>query len=136
MEYWSGQTRASVPTGSPLFPTELITRLLVNYQLVYLSTINSSTLPNHNFELWTLNFELDKGVRFCGFPCSFRNSVSPSGFVPSVYSVLKMPQQRTYWRFSTTELIIILNYELCILNYTRASLMRVLFTFFKQKGAF
>ncbi|EEX20045.1 hypothetical protein HMPREF0973_00018 [Prevotella veroralis F0319] len=31
---------------------------------------------------------------------------------------------------------LILNYELCILNYTRASLMRVLFTFFKQKDAF
>ncbi len=30
------------------------------------------------------------GIRFCGFPCSFRSSVSPSGFMPSVYSVSKM----------------------------------------------
>ena len=51
--------------------------------------VHSFTLPNHNFELWTLNFELHKGVCFCGFPCSFRNSVSPCGFVPSVYSVLR-----------------------------------------------
>ena len=87
--------------SSPSFQTELIIIL--------------------NYELWIMNFELDKGVCFCGFPCSVRNSVSPSGFVPSVYSVLKMPQQRTYWRFSTTELIIILNYELWILNYKRGS---------------
>ena len=40
--------------------------------------------------------ELYLGVSFCGFPCSVRNSVSPLGFVSSVYSVLKMPQQRTY----------------------------------------
>ena len=51
--------------------------------------VHSSTLPNHNFELHV-------GVRFCGISCSFRNSVSPCGFVPSVDSVLKMPQQRTY----------------------------------------
>ena len=51
--------------------------------------VHLSTLPNHNFELWTLHFELHKGVCFCGFPCSFRNSVSPCGFVPSVHSVLR-----------------------------------------------
>ena len=60
--------------------------------------------------------ELYLGVSFCGFPCSVRNSVSPLGFVSSVYSVLKMPQQKTYWCFSTIELIIILNIGLWILN--------------------
>ena len=35
--------------------------------------------------------ESKKGVSFCVFPCSFRNSVSLSGSVPFVYSVLKMP---------------------------------------------
>ena len=44
---------------------------------------------NHNFELWIMNFELHLGICFRGFPCSFRNSVLLSGFVPSVYSVLR-----------------------------------------------
>ena len=35
--------------------------------------------------------ESQTGVSFCVFPCSFRNSVSLSGSVPFVYSVLKMP---------------------------------------------
>ena len=35
--------------------------------------------------------ESKKGVSFCVFPCSFRNSVSLLGSVPFVYSVLKMP---------------------------------------------
>ena len=61
-----------------------------------------------------------KGVSFCVFPCSFRNSVSLSGSVPFVYSVLKIPQQRTYWCFSTTEVITFLNCELCTLNQRRA----------------
>ena len=64
--------------------------------------------------------ESKKGVSFCVFPCSFRNSVSLSGSVPFVYSVLKIPQQRTYWCFSTTEVITFLNCELCTLNQRRA----------------
>ena len=134
-----------------------------------------------------MHFELHVGVSFCGFPCSVRNSVSPCGFVPSVYSVLREASPRPFTasphpplrmergvnsivckqrgcfldvkeaslrcdgtppliELTTRQLvnpstcplylIIILNYELCILNYTRAFLMRVLFTFFKQKGAF
>ena len=52
-----------------------------------------SSLPSPFVEglVVRLLVESKKGVSFCVFPCSFRNSVSLSGSVPFVYSVLKMP---------------------------------------------
>ena len=69
---------------------------------------NSLHSPLHSERGWgrgcswgvvRLLVELYLGVSFCGFPCSVRNSVSPLGFVPSVYSVLKMPSAKNLLMF-------------------------------------